>query len=105
MLVSPALQVDLWRIEFSVPSADTGYLPIAARELKTKMKSREALWEAAGVPADQVRGGIERRRRVRRREHETRGRKRLSLKEEVNYWNVKQKTHASYHCEHIPLDD
>mmetsp|Transcript_24346 Transcript_24346/g.35707 ORF Transcript_24346/g.35707 Transcript_24346/m.35707 type:complete len:589 (+) Transcript_24346:59-1825(+) len=42
-------EVDIWRLHFSVPWIDTGYLPIAARELKTKLKSRQAIWEAAGV--------------------------------------------------------
>ena len=44
-------EVDLWRLSFSVPSADTGYLPIAARELRVKLKSRNAVYEAAGVAA------------------------------------------------------
>lgn len=42
-------EFDIWRIHFSVPSFDTGYLPISATELKTKLKSRQAIWEAAGV--------------------------------------------------------
>ena len=42
-------QVDIWRAEFSVPWIDTGYLPISANELKTKLKSRQAVWEAAGL--------------------------------------------------------
>lgn len=43
-------EVDLWRLHFSVDSFDTGFLPIAAKELKTKLKSRQAVWEAAGIP-------------------------------------------------------
>jgi hypothetical protein len=42
-------EVDIWRLHFSIPWLDTGYLPLSARELKTKMKSRQAVWEAAGV--------------------------------------------------------
>ena len=42
-------EVDIWRAHFSVPWVDTGYLPITANELKTKIKSRQAVWEAAGV--------------------------------------------------------
>jgi len=42
-------EVDIWRAHFSVPWVDTGYLPITANELKTKIKSRQAIWEAAGL--------------------------------------------------------
>jgi hypothetical protein len=42
-------EVDIWRAHFSVPWVDTGYLPITANELKTKIKSRQAIWHAAGV--------------------------------------------------------
>lgn len=42
-------EVDLWRLHFSVDKLDTGFLPIAARELKAKLKSREAVYQAAGV--------------------------------------------------------
>lgn len=42
-------EVDLWRLHFDIPFADTGFLPISANELKTKLKSREAVWQAAGV--------------------------------------------------------
>lgn len=45
----PPGQVDLWKIHFSVPISDTGFLPISASELKTKLKSRESIWQAAGV--------------------------------------------------------
>jgi rhodanese-related sulfurtransferase len=30
-------ELDLWRLTFSVDTLDTGYLPIAARELRAKM--------------------------------------------------------------------
>ena len=43
-------EVDYWRIHFSVDSLDTGFVPISAVELKTKLKSRQAVWEAAGIP-------------------------------------------------------
>jgi hypothetical protein len=42
-------EVDIWRLHFDVDWLDTGYLPLAAAELKTKLKSRQAVWEAAGV--------------------------------------------------------
>jgi len=42
-------EVDIWRLHFSVPWLDTGYLPIAASELLTKLKSRQAIWQAAGL--------------------------------------------------------
>jgi hypothetical protein len=42
-------EVDLWRISFGVPSSDTGFRPIAAREFKSKLKSREAVYAAAGI--------------------------------------------------------
>ena len=44
-------EVDIWRAHFQVPWIDTGYLPISANELKTKLKSRQAIWEAAGIEA------------------------------------------------------
>ncbi|GMI36778.1 hypothetical protein TeGR_g4623, partial [Tetraparma gracilis] len=42
-------EIDIWRAHFGVPWVDTGYLPITANELKTKIKSRQAIWHAAGV--------------------------------------------------------
>jgi len=42
-------EIDVWKLHFSVPFSDTGFLPISASELKTKLKSREAIWAAAGV--------------------------------------------------------
>lgn len=42
-------EVDLWRLHFSIDSLDTGFVPITANELKTKLKSREAVWNAAGI--------------------------------------------------------
>lgn len=42
-------EVDIWRAHFSLDWLDTGFLPISANEMKTKLKSREAIWQAAGV--------------------------------------------------------
>ncbi|GMH99340.1 hypothetical protein TrST_g3567 [Triparma strigata] len=42
-------EVDIWRAHFSVPWVDTGFLPITANELKTKIKSRQAIFQAAGL--------------------------------------------------------
>lgn len=42
-------QFDIWRFMFKFPGLDTGFLPISATELKTKVKSRQAIWEAAGL--------------------------------------------------------
>ena len=47
-------EFDLWRFTFSSASLDTGFLPLAARELKAKLKSRQAVYEAAGLGIDQV---------------------------------------------------
>lgn len=47
---------DLWRLVLGDDAYDTGYLPISARELKTKMKSREASWQAANVTSADVGG-------------------------------------------------
>lgn len=41
-------ELDVWRETWDIPSLDTGYLPIAATELKTKLKSREAVYAASG---------------------------------------------------------
>eukprot|EP00471_Norrisiella_sphaerica_P009355 CAMPEP_0184501294 /NCGR_PEP_ID=MMETSP0113_2-20130426/47233_1 /TAXON_ID=91329 /ORGANISM="Norrisiella sphaerica, Strain BC52" /LENGTH=535 /DNA_ID=CAMNT_0026890009 /DNA_START=150 /DNA_END=1754 /DNA_ORIENTATION=- len=43
-------EFDLWRFRFNLSSFDTGYLPQSAFELRAKLKSRQAIWEAAGVP-------------------------------------------------------
>eukprot|EP00466_Bigelowiella_natans_P011937 jgi/Bigna1/81309/fgenesh1_pg.79_\ len=43
-------EFDWWRIHFNLSSADTGYLMESATELKAKLKSRQSIWEAAGVP-------------------------------------------------------
>lgn len=48
-------EFDLWRASFSITEIDTGYAPIAASELKTKLKSRQAVYEAAGVGLSGVR--------------------------------------------------
>lgn len=42
-------EMDIWRLHFSIDNGDTGYLPITARQMNTKLKSREAIWQAAGV--------------------------------------------------------
>jgi hypothetical protein len=42
-------ELDVWRIHYGVDWLDTGYLPISATELKTKMKSRQSIWNAAGI--------------------------------------------------------
>lgn len=42
-------EVDIWRIHFPPEHVDTGYLPLAAREMRTKMMSRQAVWNAAGI--------------------------------------------------------
>jgi len=42
-------EVDIWRIHFGPERLDTGYLPIAAAEMRTKLKSRQAVWNAAGI--------------------------------------------------------
>jgi len=47
-------EFDLWRFTFSSASLDTGFLPLAARELKAKLKSRQAVYEAAGLGIDQA---------------------------------------------------
>ena len=44
-------EVDIWRISFGIDSADTGFLPLAATELRSKLKSRQAVYEAAGIAA------------------------------------------------------
>merc|ERR1711968_255532 len=48
-LYDNAGEVDIWRLHGSVDWADTGFLPIAAKELKTKLKSRQAVWEAVNL--------------------------------------------------------
>jgi len=42
---------DIWRFtNFGSDSIDTGYFPISAREMKSKMKSRQAVMQAASNP-------------------------------------------------------
>jgi hypothetical protein len=41
-------EFDLWRLEFHVDSLDTGFAPLAAFELRSKLKSREAAFDASG---------------------------------------------------------
>merc|ERR1719453_732971 len=42
-------EVDIWRFHFDIPTLDTGYLPLSAVEMKTKLKSRQSIWNAAGL--------------------------------------------------------
>jgi len=46
-------EMDIWRFSFGFDSADTGYYPISSIELKTKMKSRQAEWQAANETSSQ----------------------------------------------------
>jgi hypothetical protein len=41
--------LEIWKKHFDVPSLDSGFLPITAFELKTKMNSRESIYTHAGV--------------------------------------------------------
>lgn len=38
----------MWKKHFDIPFADTGYMPITAVELRTKMNSRESVYTKAG---------------------------------------------------------
>lgn len=40
-------EFDFWRIDTGNDNIDTGYYPISAQEMKSKMKSRQSLWQAA----------------------------------------------------------
>ena len=40
-------EFDFWRIDTGNDNIDSGYWPISAKEMKSKMKSRQALWQAA----------------------------------------------------------
>lgn len=42
--------LEIWKKHFDVPMLDSGFLPITAFELKTKMNSRESIYAHAGVP-------------------------------------------------------
>jgi hypothetical protein len=41
-------EFDIWRKTYHIKSLDTGYLPLAAKELRVKLKSRQAVMEATG---------------------------------------------------------
>lgn len=41
-------EIDIFRFHFQLNTFDTGNLPLAANEMKTKLKSRESVWQAAG---------------------------------------------------------
>jgi hypothetical protein len=41
--------LEIWKKHFDVPMLDSGFLPISAFELKTKMNSRESIYTHAGV--------------------------------------------------------
>ena len=40
--------LEIWKKHFDVPGLDSGFLPITAYELKTKMNSRENIYYTAG---------------------------------------------------------
>lgn len=44
-------ELDFWRITIGSDAIDTGYFPISAREMKSKMKSRQAILQAANDPS------------------------------------------------------
>mmetsp|Transcript_33684 Transcript_33684/g.65059 ORF Transcript_33684/g.65059 Transcript_33684/m.65059 type:complete len:465 (-) Transcript_33684:359-1753(-) len=46
-------EFDFWRLEFNLSWADTGGVPLSAFELRTKMKSRQAVWQAANITQGQ----------------------------------------------------
>lgn len=52
--------IDIWRIHFNNSFLDTGFYPISAFELKTKLSSRQKIYTSAGVANvsfDEVDGG------------------------------------------------
>jgi len=44
-------EMDIWRIDIGNGNVDTGYYPITASEMKSKMKSRQAIFQAANDTA------------------------------------------------------
>merc|ERR1711871_443053 len=42
-------ELDIWRFSIGSDTIDSGFLPVSAKELKSKMKSRQAIWQAANV--------------------------------------------------------
>jgi len=53
-------EFDIWRILVGSDAIDTAFLPISGHELKTKMKSRQALWQAANVSSAMTDDSLER---------------------------------------------
>lgn len=41
--------LEIWKKHFDVPELDSGYLPISARELRTKLTARQSIYSHAGV--------------------------------------------------------
>ena len=44
-------EIDIWRIDIGNDNIDTGYYPITAKEMKSKMKSKQAILQAANYTA------------------------------------------------------
>ena len=42
-------EMDIWRIDIGNDNVDTGYYPITASEMKSKLKSKQAIFQAANV--------------------------------------------------------
>jgi len=42
-------EMDIWRLSIGSDTIDSGFVPVSAKELKSKMKSRQAIWQAANV--------------------------------------------------------
>ena len=42
-------ELDVWRLHFNTSFMDTGFYPVSAFELKTKMSSRQRIYSSAGV--------------------------------------------------------
>lgn len=49
LVYSTGSEMDIWRLAFGSDSFDTGYVPISSREMKTKMKSRDSVYEASNT--------------------------------------------------------
>ena len=41
--------LEIWKKHFDVPGLDSGFMPISARELRTKLNSRQSLYNKAGI--------------------------------------------------------
>lgn len=46
---SSGTQYDVWTAQFQLNFKDTGFNPISAQELRVRMKSRQSIWQAAGL--------------------------------------------------------